>query len=250
MSDDDLLSKLKGIKWISTKNLVVHSPQPAPKKPTSSKKKEEKVNLSNGLVDWGHYMVRSELGSLLAEATKEKFRDHLNHFLLLVRQGTTELEVSGMEHIDWHALIADEEFQKGGKFDPKLAADWFKAELTAQIEKVKKDEEVKASFAKNMAKVLHHIFDSNSRDVVPRGLLIEYALRELDVPMNQHDECYDLIENYLEESGDFGVILGPSGGTIRLHDASGKETKQSKEMKARGVKIHMGKIERAPRRTT
>jgi hypothetical protein len=197
-------------------------------------------------VDWEEYLVRSELGSALPMATLDKFRDHLNYYLMLQANGLLAnlglLEVSTMSNVDWHGLITDPQFSKGGKFDSKLAVDWFRGELGEQVGKIAAEEESRRNFEKNMGKALHAVYDQAGKDILPRPVLIEYALRELKVGIAQHDEAYQKLADYIMIGGEdetFGTILGPSGGTVRCKDAKGSPTATGK---TQANNIHFGKV--------
>lgn len=185
-------------------------------------------------VDWERYIVRSDLGAGLRMATLDRFRDHLNHYLMSLRVGFQDREIDIMGAVDWSAIVSDEQFHKGGKFDVKLATDWFKGELTERLEQELAAAEKRKAREGNRVKMMHKVFDDMGEDKVPMTTLITGTLIGLQVPPKEQELEKDLVTIHIQnpDNHDFAVYsAGPSSGVIRVKDIKGKETELFKRLK-------------------
>jgi hypothetical protein len=178
------------------------------------------------LVDWQGYIARSEYGAPLEYQTLEKFKDHLNHFLMLRRLGESlpyDLEVQTMELVNW-SEIAKQHTAKNGDIDVKAATSWFGQQLAAQVQALKDAAEAKANFQIGMEKAIHGVFDEAGTNLLPKDVVIQYALRSLKIPMSLYAESKEALQAFLDlPDGDFGSKAGAGGGMARKFLPSAKK---------------------------
>lgn len=170
--------------------------------------------------------MRSDMGSPLRMATLDRFRDHLNHYLMSLEIGfQTEIEIMGA--VDWSQIVSDSEFIKGGKFDVKLACDWFKSELTERLESEVAAAEARKAREGNRVKMIHKVFDDMGEDKVAMTTVVTGTLIALQVPPKEQEAEKDAITSYLQNPNneDFAIYsAGPGSGVVRVKNLKGKLT--------------------------
>lgn len=140
-----------------------------------------------------------------------------------------------MSAIDWALIVADPDFQKAGKFDAKLAIDWFKSELTARVEAEVKAAQAKKDREGKRVASIHGVFDDMGKDILPINMVVTGALIALQVPVKEQATEAEVITTYLQDpkNHDFAsYAAGPGSGIVRVQDIKGKETAHYKAMKA------------------
>lgn len=174
------------------------------------------------------------MGSVLQIATEERFADHLNHYLYLQRTGYEGKELPAMGAVDWSAIVSDEEFQNAkGKFDPALAVDWFKRELTEKAAELVKQAEHAKERDKNRVKLIHAQFDAYGEEKIPEAMLVQAVLGASMVPIRELDAEKDKIISFLHNPAEVSFAsysAGPSSGIVRVLLPNGKPTKFYSEM--------------------
>lgn len=240
-TQEEMLNEIRAASFQRASPLIVPAPliRHAPKR--------NPLDVSNSaVVAWDRYLVKSELGSILRQATIERFTQDLNRYLALMQGRLIMFESEDwMEAVDFNKIILDHR-KKDGTVDQKAAVDWFKGALAEAITTIEAEEEFNRNFERNMVAAIHQTFDKAGKDILPKRMLIEYALRELQVPMNQYQEGLTKIEDYLgsekqNETKAFGTKVGVNGGVVRVKDRKGSLTKAFKDDEAN---IKFGRVTR------
>ena len=178
--------------------------------------------IAKSLISWQDYIVRSELGSPLRHATIEQFQHHLDHYLMSLQMGSyVERTVPRMATVDWAQLVREERFIKNGKFDVKLAVDWFKHELTERLDAILAAEQARKQRAENRVAAIHKAFDDLEESIIPYPNLLMTAMITLDLPAKEVRGEEHQINLYLAEPSnlDFATYsAGPKSGVLRVTD--------------------------------
>jgi hypothetical protein len=145
-----------------------------------------------------------------------------------------------MNGINWSVVLPSLE----GKKDADIQTEFLDAVKVARKEAKAKAEKAE-NFNKHAFEALHHVFAKAGKDILPRDVAIMYAMVKLDTPIGEHAATVSRLSNLLDsDQKTFGRVFGPTGGLVRLLDASGKPTAMAATLAKEGTKVHHGKVTR------
>lgn len=178
--------------------------------------------------------VRTSSGTVLEGATFEKLKKDLEYLIFLHRTGyvTNARMEEGMEStIDLYQFIT---INPDGTVNADGAVDKLERLVKKFVIEIRATEKKRRELAENRLNILHDIFTTEGSNKLPYANVITMYLGKSGVRMAELEAEEKLITEAIQKSDQFGRVLGPQGGLVRVRTANGDLV--------RGVKQVSGKL--------
>lgn len=153
-----------------------------------------------------------------------------------------------MSEIDWSRFLDLEtgEIVDGAITDFEALLDQKSKEITKRIKSAKKRYD-------GWLDKLYNVYQQAGRDLLPRGIVIEYIMRQMDVSIDEYNTVYDTLDEMIDkesaENKTVATLVGAGGGLLLCKHPDGSPTAgYRKSIQSEHRKATFGVVVRKPRK--